>query len=180
MFRHSGKASTPASSLNSIALPSITGIAASGPMLPRPSTAVPSETTATVLPLIVSAQAASGSSWIALRHARDAGRVGHREVVAGLDRDLAVDLDLAALVHQERAVGDARRPSTPSSALHRVDDALAVRGVDAGDGHVARDAALVDAHEVDRAEDRALVPIASATAANAPGSWRSSMRMVKE
>ena len=39
----------------------------------------------------------------------------------------------------------------------RVDDALAVRGVDAGDGHVARDAALVDAHEVDRAEDRALV-----------------------
>ena len=35
------------------ALPSITGIAASGPMSPRPSTAVPSETTATVLRLIV-------------------------------------------------------------------------------------------------------------------------------
>ena len=60
--RHSGKASTPASSLNSIALPSITGIAASGPMSPRPSTAVPSETTATVWPLIVSVQADSGSS----------------------------------------------------------------------------------------------------------------------
>ena len=69
---------------------------------------------------------------------------------------------------------------TPSSALHRVDDALAVRGVDAGDGHVARDAALVDAHEVDRAEDRALGADRAATAANAPGSWRSSMRMVKE
>ena len=31
------------------ALPSITGIAAAGPMSPRPSTAVPSVTTATVL-----------------------------------------------------------------------------------------------------------------------------------
>ena len=58
-------AATPANSLNSIALPSITGIAAAGPMSPRPSTAVPSETTATQLPLIVSAQAAVGSSWIA-------------------------------------------------------------------------------------------------------------------
>ena len=34
-------------------LPSMTGIAASGPMSPSPSTAVPSETTATVLRLIV-------------------------------------------------------------------------------------------------------------------------------
>src|SRR2546423_961376 len=46
--RHSGKASTPANSLKSMALPSITGMAASGPMSPSPSTAVPSETTATV------------------------------------------------------------------------------------------------------------------------------------
>ena len=45
--RHSGKASTPPNSLNSIALPSITGIAARGPMSPRPRTAEPSETTAT-------------------------------------------------------------------------------------------------------------------------------------
>ena len=62
----SGKASTPANSLNSIALPSITGIAASGPMSPSPSTAVPSETTATVLPLMVSAHAFGGSSLIAM------------------------------------------------------------------------------------------------------------------
>ena len=62
---HSGNASTPAKALNSMALPSITGIAASGPMSPRPSTAVPSETTATVLPLTVSDQAFSGSSWMA-------------------------------------------------------------------------------------------------------------------
>ena len=63
----SGKASTPANSLNSSALPSITGIAASGPMSPSPSTAVPSETTATMLPLTVSDQARSGSAAIALQ-----------------------------------------------------------------------------------------------------------------
>ena len=65
--RQSGNASTPPNSLNSIALPSITGIAASGPMSPRPSTAVPSETTATVLRLMVSDQARSGASWIAMQ-----------------------------------------------------------------------------------------------------------------
>ena len=59
---HSGNASTPANSLNSSALPSITGIAATGPMSPSPSTAVPSETTATVLPRIVNAQPFGGSS----------------------------------------------------------------------------------------------------------------------
>ena len=52
-----GKASTPANSLNSIALPSITGMAASGPMSPRPRTAVPSVTTATVFFLIVNSKA---------------------------------------------------------------------------------------------------------------------------
>ena len=46
--RHSGTASTPPNCLNSSALPSITGSAATGPMSPRPSTAVPSVTTATV------------------------------------------------------------------------------------------------------------------------------------
>ena len=44
-----GTASTPAKCLKRTALPSMTGIAPSGPMSPRPSTAVPSETTATVL-----------------------------------------------------------------------------------------------------------------------------------
>ena len=63
----SGNASTPANSLKSIALPSITGIAASGPMSPSPSTAVPSETTATVLPLMVSVHAAVGSSAMAVQ-----------------------------------------------------------------------------------------------------------------
>ncbi len=65
--RQTGNASTPANSLNSIALPSITGMAASGPMSPSPSTAVPSDTTATVLRLIVYWNALSGSAWIALQ-----------------------------------------------------------------------------------------------------------------
>ena len=42
-----GTASTPPNCLKRIALPSITGREASGPMSPRPSTAVPSVTTAT-------------------------------------------------------------------------------------------------------------------------------------
>ena len=63
--RQIGNASTPANSLNRQHLPSITGIAARGPMSPSPSTAVPSETTATVLRLIVYWNALSGSSAIA-------------------------------------------------------------------------------------------------------------------
>ena len=47
------KAFMPAICLNSIHLPSITGLAAFAPMLPRPSTAVPLEMTATRLPLPV-------------------------------------------------------------------------------------------------------------------------------
>ncbi len=59
--KHSGKASTPPSSLKRTALPSITGIAPYAPMFPRPRTAEPSETTATMLPLTVSFLASDGS-----------------------------------------------------------------------------------------------------------------------
>ena len=52
--RQMGKASTPANSLKMRALPSITGWAPFGPMSPRPRTAVPSVTTATVFCLMVS------------------------------------------------------------------------------------------------------------------------------
>ena len=65
--RQIGNASTSANSLNSIALPSMTGMAASGPMSPRPSTAVPSETTATVFFLIVYWNALSRSAAISLQ-----------------------------------------------------------------------------------------------------------------
>src|SRR5918997_71657 len=50
VLRQIGKASTPPNSLNSIALPSITGMAASGPMSPSPRTALPSDTTAPAPP----------------------------------------------------------------------------------------------------------------------------------
>ena len=63
--RHTGHASTPPNSLNSTALPSITGRAPSGPMSPSPRTAVPSLTTATVFCLIVSDQTFEGSAAIA-------------------------------------------------------------------------------------------------------------------
>ena len=62
LARQIGHASMLANRLNSAALPSITGKAAPGPMLPRPSTALPSVTTATVLPLMVSRQTSSGCS----------------------------------------------------------------------------------------------------------------------
>ena len=65
VLRQRGNASTPPNSLNSIAFPSMTGIAASGPMSPSPRTALPSETTATVLRLIVYWKALSRSSAIA-------------------------------------------------------------------------------------------------------------------
>ena len=65
--RQIGKASIAANSLNSIALPSITGIAASGPMSPSPSTAEPSETTATVFRLIVKSNAFLRSSAISMQ-----------------------------------------------------------------------------------------------------------------
>ena len=48
-----GKASTPANSLNRMDFPSMTGMAARGPMFPSPNTADPSETTATRLPRAV-------------------------------------------------------------------------------------------------------------------------------
>ena len=46
VLTHRGKASTSANALNRAHLPSITGIPASGPMSPRPRTAVPSVITA--------------------------------------------------------------------------------------------------------------------------------------
>ena len=55
----------PANFWNSTPLPSITGLPASGPMSPRPSTAVPLEITATRFPRAVSSLAALGSATIA-------------------------------------------------------------------------------------------------------------------
>ncbi len=65
--------SMPANFLNSTALPSITGLAASGPILPRPRTAVPLEITATRLARAVSSRAAAGSAAIARQAAATPG-----------------------------------------------------------------------------------------------------------
>ena len=64
--RHTGHASTSPNRLNRAALPSMTGKAASGPMSPRPRTAVPSVTTATAFPLTVRRRASAVFLWIAL------------------------------------------------------------------------------------------------------------------
>ena len=61
-----GTASRPANSLNRQALPSITGSEADGPMSPSPSTAVPSETTATTRDAQVNRRASAGSAAMAL------------------------------------------------------------------------------------------------------------------
>ena len=45
----------------------MTGMAAVGPISPRPRTAVPSVTTATVFFLMVRSWARAGSSWIAMQ-----------------------------------------------------------------------------------------------------------------
>ena len=51
--RQIGTALTPPNSLKRTHFPSMTGMAANAPIFPRPSTALPSETTATVLAFIV-------------------------------------------------------------------------------------------------------------------------------
>ena len=154
--RQIGKASTPPNSLNSIALPSITGSAASGPMSPSPSTAVPSLTTATVCCLIVRFQTFDGSSAIADETRATPG-------VYAIDRSSRVfsgvlqrHLDLAAEVEEERAVGDVDH----LDAGHLVDgrgDRVHVLRVVGEHGDVADLRAALDPHEVDRAEQAARV-----------------------
>ena len=96
----------PANSLNSIALPSITGSDACGPMLPSPSTAVPSVTIADRVALDRELVDLGRVLLDGRAHAGHARRVRHRQVVTRRQRNLRLDLDLAADVHQERAVAD--------------------------------------------------------------------------
>ena len=65
--------SMSANFLKRTALPSMTGLEASAPMLPRPRTAVPFDTTATRLPRAVYSAAVAGSSWIARQGAATPG-----------------------------------------------------------------------------------------------------------
>ena len=89
------KQSMPANFLNRTALPSMTGLAASGPIAPRPSTAVPLVTTPTRLPRAVRLRASAGIADDLVARCRHARGVGEREValvgelLGRLDRDLS-------------------------------------------------------------------------------------------
>ena len=132
--RHNGQASMSPNRLNSAALPSITGSAASGPMLPKPSTADPSVTTATLLRFTVSRRASSGFFAMA-RQTRATPGVDHRQVVPIVDWVLGVHLDLAAQVHQERAVRHLP-DHHPLDLLHRLHQLVCVLGVPGRTGDV--------------------------------------------
>ncbi|CAB5511760.1 hypothetical protein LMG26857_01048 [Achromobacter anxifer] len=80
--------SRPANFLNSTALPSITGLEASAPMLPRPSTAVPLVITPTRLPRPVYRYTLAGSATISSQAAATPGeyaRARSRWLTSGLD-----------------------------------------------------------------------------------------------
>src|SRR5687768_16423761 len=113
--RQSGNASTLANSLKSIALPSMTGSAASGPISPRPRTAVPSVTTATMLPF--DGEVPDGIRVVSDRLADpgDTRRVGHREVVARPQRRLRRHFDLAAEVERGTCDPTRARPRRPAA-----------------------------------------------------------------
>ncbi len=82
--------SMPANFWNSTPLPSMTGLPASGPMLPRPSTAVPLEITATRLPRAVSSLACCGSAMIASQACATPGEYAN-------DRSRWVNIGLVAV-----------------------------------------------------------------------------------
>src|SRR5687768_262 len=84
-------------------------------------------------------------------HAGHARRVGHRQIVARLDRGLALDLDLAAEVHEEGAIGHVHDLHAFDGA-QPLDDLLAVPLVAGLERQVARDRGLADGDDVDGAD----------------------------
>jgi predicted GNAT family acetyltransferase len=91
-----------------------------------------------------------------LAHPADPGGVGHREVVAGAQRHLGGDLDLAADVEQEGAVADL----VDDDALDLVDgghDLLGVVGVGGGAGDVDDEPGVARLRDVDGGDDAALL-----------------------
>ena len=78
----------------------------------------------------------------------DAGRVGHRQVVAGLERHPGGDLDLAAEVQQEGAVADLAHLHAGHVA-QRLDHLLGVRGVGGRAGDVDGEPVGAAVYDVD-------------------------------
>ena len=96
-------------------------------MSPRPSTAVPSVTTATELRLIVNWNALFGSAAIAIETRATPGVYTFERSVPVLDRNLGLDADLAAEVREERRVrnaDDAHAVEPLDRAAHRVGDRI--------------------------------------------------------
>ena len=110
------------------------------------------------------------------------GRVGHREVVAGLQRVLVVLLDLAAAVHRERAVDVVEHPRAAGRA-DRAQDLLPVRLVAGVDRELAHPLALGAGagHEVDALQRPAgLGDLRRSACPAAPARASSSTRTVTE
>jgi len=84
----------------------------------------------------------------------DARRVGHREVVRRLERDFRSDLELAAAVEQQRAVGNPLDLDAVLCAHHRR-DARDMWLVDGENRHVSNLLAVLEPDEVDRVEEAA-------------------------
>ena len=149
--RHTGQASIPPNSLNRIALPSMTGSAASGPMSPEPEhgAAVGHDSDGVVLDGQV--PDLRGIVRDRLRDTGDTRRVRHRKVIAGLQRSLRDDLELAAQVHQERPVGDVL-DLHPVERANGLDDAIEVPLVRREHADVSDLLPVLDADEVDRVQ----------------------------
>ncbi len=152
--RHSGQASMPAKRLNSAALPSITGRAAAGPMLPEAEDGGAVGDDRDGVPLHGEPAGVLGVRDDRLADARDTGGVDHRQVVAVADRVLALHLDGAAEVHQERAVGDLVHVDALDRP-ERLDDAVGMRGVGSRTGHVDAELVVARRGDVEGGDDAA-------------------------
>ncbi len=176
--RQIGKASTPPNSLKSIALPSITGIAASGPMSPSPSTAEPSETTATVLPRIVSAHARSTSCAIAMQTRPTPGVYAierSSRVFTGAFSPVSIlpplwRRNVRSETETTSIPSRARRPETTSSPCSTSAQSTVTSRITRSCSTRTRSMAPSTAPAR---------PMAEATSANAPGTWGMRTRIVR-
>ncbi len=106
------------------------------------------------------------------------GRVDHREVIARLDRKAALHLDLAAKMHQERAVADVNHADTGQLA-QAAHDMLPMHVVTRIDSDVAHHQPAVGTHDVDSADVPPSCPIVEASRPSIPGLLSISHRTVR-